>query len=665
MAVVYLVRRLELDARRCYPVIQQIPQGRTRMKNALSILVFMLLGSFGLLGTATTAAAQDQDPPTRVARLNYVQGSISYQLSGEQDWVGADPNRPLTTGDNLWVDQDSRGEIHIGSTAIRLAAQTGIAFLNLDDRTIQVQLAQGEIEVHLRRLEPGTAVEIDTPNLAFTLANAGEYVIFADPNGTSTVITVREGDGEVSGGGDSFDLPAGQQYAFTGTDQLTYDAQPLPQFDDLEAFSQQRDQRENGAASAQYVSRDIDGYYDLDDYGDWQTDPDYGAVWIPRGVFVGWAPYQDGHWVWINPWGWTWVDAQPWGFAPFHYGRWVYARNAWGWVPGPVVVRPVYAPALVAFVGGGGFGVSIGFGEGFAGVAWFPLGPRDVFVPSYRCSPRYWQNVNVTNSRVVTVTQVTNIYNTVHVNNVTNVTNVHYTYEHNAAAVTAVSRETFVNARPVAHANVKINETQLAAARVTDAAPLQPTRASYVSATAKPAPRSAQPPVPFSERKVVAKLPPPMPASSHDAPRVVSAGVSNSQSGARPTPTTVEANRNALPERPQPTPPQASRPEVYEKQNPPSARENEQQPNDRQNSAAQQHQQRTANDNRPPAEQQQHPAVKFTPPTRAKDQMYDVHPPLNEQQQQRPAQQQEKSSPPPQKQSPPPPAAHAEPSKPK
>jgi hypothetical protein len=238
------------------------------MKKSLSILVFMLLGSFGLLGTATTAAAQDQDPPTRVARLNYVQGSISYQLSGEQDWVVADPNRPLTTGDNLWVDQDSRGEIHIGSTAIRLAAQTGIAFLNLDDRTIQVQLAQGEIEVHLRRLEPGNAVEIDTPNLAFTLATAGEYVIFADPSGASTIITVREGDGEVSGGGDSFDLPSGQQYAFTGTDQLTYDAQPLPEFDDLEAFSQQRDQRENGAISAQYVSRDIDGYYDLDDYGD-------------------------------------------------------------------------------------------------------------------------------------------------------------------------------------------------------------------------------------------------------------------------------------------------------------------------------------------------------------------------------------------------------------
>jgi hypothetical protein len=349
------------------------------------------------------------------------------------------------------------------------------------------------------------------------------------------------------------------------------------------------------------------------------------------------------------------------------------------------VVRPVYAPALVAFVGGG-FGVSIGFGEGFAGVAWFPLGPRDVFVPSYRCSPRYWQNVNVTNSRVVTVTQVTNIYNTVHVTNVTNVTNVHYTYEHNAAAVTAVSRETFVNARPVSHANVKINDTQLATARVVEAAPLQPTRASYVSATAKPAPRTSQPPVPFSERKVVAKLPPPMPPASHAAPHVVSAEAApvhenvrppapNAQPGARPNPPTVETNHAALPERPLPAPlpaaqqpppqTQANRPEVFEEQNTAPARDSQPEQAARGNSFNGQ-QQRNSNDNRPPAEQQQHPAVKYTPPTKANDQMYDVHPPLKEQPPKpAPAPQQKANPPAQQKQSTPPPPAHTEPSKPK
>jgi len=158
-----------------------------------------------LLTTLSTpvAAQDDQDPPGRVARLNYIQGSVSYQVSGDQNWVQADPNRPLTTGDNLWADQDSRGEVHIGSTAIRMSNETGISFLTLDDRTVQLQLAQGTIEVHLRRLAPGEAFEIDTPNLAFTLTHSGEYRIETDPNGGSTMIVVREGEGEVTGGGDT------------------------------------------------------------------------------------------------------------------------------------------------------------------------------------------------------------------------------------------------------------------------------------------------------------------------------------------------------------------------------------------------------------------------------------------------------------------------------
>ena len=366
-----------------------------------------------------------------------------------------------------------------------------------------------------------TRFEVDTPNLAFTLTASGEYRVQTDPDGNSTVIVVREGEGQVTGGGETYDLPAGQQYFFTGTDQLTYDAQAAPEFDDFENWCQSRDQFENNSRSAKYVSRDVDGYYDLDQYGQWQTDPDYGAIWVPSAVVVGWAPYHYGHWVWVGPWGWTWVDDAPWGFAPFHYGRWAYVRGYWGWVPGPVVVRPVYAPAVVGFVGGGGFSVGVGFGGGFAGVAWFPLGPRDVYVPGYRCSLRYFQSVNVTNTRVVNVTQVTNVYNTVVINRNVTVNRVNYTYANNAAAVTAVSRETFVGARPVAAAAVRVTPEQLQSARVTEAKPLAPTRASYVAATAKVA--YAKPAVPFSQRQVVARLNPPAPVASHAAPRVVNA----------------------------------------------------------------------------------------------------------------------------------------------
>jgi hypothetical protein len=649
--VVYLVFSFPLAAKTRYAL--HTPSHSTyftdevySMIKKLSLSLFALLALF--LALPRTAAAQDQnsdqdqnqpDPPSRVARLNFMQGSVSFQPAGEDDWIQADPNRPLTTGDNIWADQNSRGELHIGATSIRLSSETGISFLNLDDRTVQLQLAQGTIEVHLRALEPGNAFEIDTPNLAFTLVSSGEYRIETDPDGNSTVIIVREGEGQVTGGGETYDLPAGQRYIFNGTDQLSYDAQPAPGFDDFENWAQSRDQFENNSQSARYVSRDIDGYYDLDQYGQWQNDPDNGPMWIPNGVAVGWAPYHYGHWVWVGPWGWTWVEDEPWGFAPFHYGRWAYVRGYWGWVPGPVVVRPVYAPAVVGFVGGGGFSVAVGFGGGFAGVAWFPLGPRDVYVPAYRCSPRYMQYVNVTNTRVVNVTQVTNVYNTVIVNRNVTVNRINYTYANNAAAVTAVSRETFVSARPVAASSVRVTTEQLQTARVTEAAPLAPTRASYVSSTAKVA--NAKPKVAFSQRQVVARLSPPAPPASHAAPRIVKAeaparaaeaparGAESPARGAVPParnenlaqPATRESNEPAREN------PSAPRPNVYTNENiphapPPTASEKAQQSN-----AVQQ-----PKPNEKPQEAQpqtQRPPVRFAPPPKANEENYDVHPPLN------------------------------------
>jgi hypothetical protein len=198
--------------------------------------VAILLG----LSIASAARAQD-DPPGRVARISFMSGSVSYQISGDQDWVQADPNHPLTTGDNLWADKDSRAEVHVGATAIRLSNETGISLLNLDDRTVQVQLAQGTIEVHLRHLSPGDAYEIDTPNLAFSLQQPGEYRIQTDPDGNSTIIVVREGQGLVTGGGETYTLDAGNSYAISGTDQLTYDTGAAPSFDDFENWCQNRD----------------------------------------------------------------------------------------------------------------------------------------------------------------------------------------------------------------------------------------------------------------------------------------------------------------------------------------------------------------------------------------------------------------------------------------
>jgi len=463
------------------------------MRRTIFLFPFLiLLGAFHF--AFSSPALADDDPPGRVARLNFTQGSISFQPGGETDWVQANPNRPLTTGDNLWTDRGARGELHIGSSSIRIAGETGITFLNLDDRTVQIQLAQGSMNVNVRRLDGGDDFEIDTPNLAFTLQRPGEYRIDVDPNGNATAVTVRTGEGEATGGGSDYHMDSGGSATFSGTDTLTYDGGQAGDLDEFDNWCRSRDDREERSASARYVSRDVIGYDDLDDYGNWRNVSDYGYVWFPNRVEAGWAPYRNGHWAWVAPWGWTWVEDEPWGFAPFHYGRWAEVDGDWCWVPGPRVVRPVYAPALVVFVGGPRFGASLSFGGG-GGVAWFPLGPREVYVPPYHTSERYVQKVNVTNT-TVNVVNVTNVYNNV------NVTNVTYMHQNNAAAVTAVSHDTFVNARPVAAANVRVNAQQMQAAVVQRNFTVAPVQRSVVGAGAV---ATVKPPAAVMQRQVVAK----------------------------------------------------------------------------------------------------------------------------------------------------------------
>ena len=482
-----------------------------------------------LCQNAPRALAQDsdQDPPTRAGRLSSVEGSVSFQPGGEGDWLEAVRNRPLTVGDNLWVDKNSRAEIQIGSTSIRLGPETSVTFLDLGDNVTQLRLSLGSLYVRVRRLDGNDAFEVDTPNLAFNVNRAGSFRVDANENGDQTIATVYHGEAEITGSGNSYRLDEGQEGTFSGTDQLSYDVTDIQSPDDFGRWAQSRDEREDSSRSREYVSADMTGYEDLDDYGQWRSDPDYGNVWQPRGLPGDWAPYRYGHWAYVSPWGWTWVEDEPWGFAPFHYGRWAFVQSSWCWVPGPIAVRPVYAPALVAFVGGGGFAVGIGVGS--APVGWFPLGPREVYVPWYRTSPRYVQNVNVTNTRV-SVVQVTNVYNNYTVNKVTNVT---YVNQHINNSVTVVNHDTFVNARPVRQNIQRVDARQLANARVTPSAVsnVQPSRQSFVGVSH---PVQARPPAQAVSRQVVATRQP----ATFNRP-------ANRPDGARPAPPPVKTVRAA------------------------------------------------------------------------------------------------------------------------
>jgi hypothetical protein len=479
--------------------------------HALRWMIFLAV-LFGVRSVlATRAAADDDDPPGRVARLSLAKGNVSFNPAGTEDWVAAVVNRPFTTGDKLWTDQNSRAELQVGSAAFRVSDNTGFSFLNLSDNMMQVQLTEGTLNLRVRRLGDDEGIEIDTPNLAFTVLRPGHYRINVNEAGDTTIINVRDGEGEVTGGGSAYTIHAGEQGFLSGTDTLNADVEALADEDDFDQWCNERELREDHAASRRYVSDDVIGYEDLDDYGGWRPVPEYGTIWFPHVTVVDWAPYRYGHWAWVSPWGWTWVDDAPWGFAPFHYGRWISVRGAWGWVPCPppvvavAYVRPVYAPALVAWVGGPGFGVGIGVG---VNVGWFPLGPREVFVPSYHVSRAYVNNVNISNT-TVNQTVINNYYNTTVINRNTTVTNVRYVNQGIPGGVTATTGQNFSSARPVANNMVRVDQRTIVSAPVAVGAPAAaPPKQAVLGSGAT---SNFHPPAAVMNRAVVAKVAPPPP----------------------------------------------------------------------------------------------------------------------------------------------------------
>ena len=474
----------------------------SQRKSALVLLLGLVVAS--AITVPATSIADTDDPPTRVARLGYLEGSVSFQPGGTDEWVAAPLNRPITTGDKIWSDRGSRAELQLDGSALRLSSNTAVSFLNLGDNVSQIQLSVGTLLVRVRRLDDNETYEIDTPNLAFSVLQPGVYRITVDEAGTTTAINVRSGQGEVTGAGGAYSVYANEYDVFSGTDELVENSQPYgPEPDSFDAWSQGRDSRWDNSGSARYVSSDVVGYEDLDGQGAWESTPDYGSVWFPRTVEPGWAPYHDGHWSYIEPWGYTWVDDQRWGFAPFHYGRWISVRGAWGWVPcpprafGAVYVRPVYAPALVAWVGVG------------AGVAWFALGPREVYVPSYPVSRRYVNNINVSNTTVNT-TVINNVYNTTIINNKTiNVTNVNYVNRRVPGAVAATTSQAFTTAQPIARNAVHVDERAIVSAPVRAVTPaVVPTKQSLLGGSRMAA---ARPSAIVQTRTVVARVVPPAP----------------------------------------------------------------------------------------------------------------------------------------------------------
>jgi hypothetical protein len=324
-------------------------------------------------------AAEEADWPARVGRIAEVQGQVRLLDRDDNEWVPATVNRPVTSGDHLVSEPGARLELSIGSTTLRLGADSELLLERIDDGAVRLQLRRGSLALQVTSTETAAQIEVVTPEGRFRPREIGSFRI--DRVDDATHATAWRGTLRFEGRDSELVVGRGQhaEIWLEGAARSTHYRWADDTRDEFAQWVARDEVDFERSPSARYVSPEMTGWQDLDRHGQWDAHPEYGGVWIPAAVPTGWAPYRSGHWTWIAPWGWTWVDSARWGFAPFHYGRWVHWNRRWCWVPGQRAARPVFSPALVAWIGGPRVGVTIG-----GPVGWVALGPRDVYHRHFR-----------------------------------------------------------------------------------------------------------------------------------------------------------------------------------------------------------------------------------------------------------------------------------------
>jgi hypothetical protein len=404
------------------------------------------------LAITPNANADDIDPPARVGRIALIQGTVSFHVSPDDQWTPATLNYPVAQSTAIWADNGGMAEVGLGEARIRLAAGTELDVVQLDDQNVILSVPQGRVDIALHGMTDGERYDIQTPRGDVDLLADGSYRVIAGTDTDPTRVASFTGQAQLVGASSSITVATNQEMVATPGAQVSYSVSSTTQDDFDNSFFQAVAMVYAHPAPA-YVPP-APGVEELAAYGNWQDDPRYGHVWTPRQVEAGWQPYRRGHWGFVPPWGYTWIDDAPWGFAPFHYGRWVSVRGSWAWVPverGVVVdrgYRPVYAPAMVTFIGNPA-ALTVGIAGVGASVGWVPLGPGEPWRPWYPHSDNYLRQANIAN---VNRTVITNITNTTVINNVTYI---------NQRAAVVVPQAAFAGGRPVAEAAIHIQPEAL------------------------------------------------------------------------------------------------------------------------------------------------------------------------------------------------------------
>jgi hypothetical protein len=349
-----------------------------------------LLKTVTLLALTAISTLALADPPARVGRVALAQGQVSISTDVGEETTAALVNWPLTSRNLVTTAANARTDLRVGSTSILLDGDSSLEVVELDDDSLRLRLHYGSASIRILNAEVLPGFELVTPQARVRMQQPGRLRIDAERVRDTSTVNVFDGVALVEGGGETLTIRAGRRAVLQDEDVRTAKA-TTDAFDD---WSLARERYGQGSSSARYVTSEMTGYEDLDRYGSWSTDSDYGPLWLPS-VSPAWVPYRDGRWTWLDPWGWTWVDNAPWGYAPFHYGRWVHVRNRWAWAPGRRHDRhPVWAPALVGWVGGSGWSLAFDGRSQRAAQGWYPLSPRDRFVPGYRISDDHVKRLN-------------------------------------------------------------------------------------------------------------------------------------------------------------------------------------------------------------------------------------------------------------------------------
>ena len=274
------------------------------------------------------AAGQATDSPARIAQLAYVEGAISYQEANERA-TSALPERPLEAGDRLATERDGRAELTLGSATVRLDRDSDLRIVELDASSVHFELADGAAIFRVDELFKDESFAVTTPNTTIRFQAPGEYRVDVPEDGTTT-LTVRAGDAEVETAEGPVRIADGQRARIEGSEALT--SLIAPQWtDDFDNWVLDREVQLAENAPPPYESEYApDGT--LDDYGDWQDDPQYGQVWMPSYAYGGYDPFATGYWSYTG-YGYSWINPMPWG--PYtYYGHWTYLPqyNRYGWV---------------------------------------------------------------------------------------------------------------------------------------------------------------------------------------------------------------------------------------------------------------------------------------------------------------------------------------------